>query len=90
MIESFSRVLYRMETNNNCGNEVVTITDEKFCLDFGDGIESNCDVFPSVNDGDWHAVMLSYNSDDRMIRLYVDTIPAVTLSDQDVFILPEL
>ena len=77
-----------METTNICENEVVAITDEKFCLDFG--IETACTFFTPLNDGHWHAVMLSHNSDDRMVRLYVDTIPAVALSYQDVFILPEL
>ena len=79
-----------METTNICGNEVVTITDEKFCLDLDVDIESGCESFTPLNDGHWHAVMLSHNSDDRMVRLYVDTIPAVALSYQDVFILPEL
>ena len=82
--------LHRMETTNICGDEVVTITDEKFCLFLGVDIESNCVSFTPLNDGHWHAVMLSHGSDDRMVRLYVDTIPAVELSYQDSLILPEL
>ena len=79
-----------METTTNCGNDVLTITDENFCLGFGVDTESACVNFTPLNDGDWHAVMLSHNSDEEMVRLYVDTIPAVTLNYEDVFILPEL